>query len=322
MKHTDLDALDKRILYELDMNSRIPVSHLARLVRASKETVQFRIKRLVRSGFIKSFVTTVFTSHLNRYYYKLFYKFHKATPEIERQIMEFISAYRKTAWFGSFEGAYDLAFLIIAQSLYDLDEFLTEFRNRFGEYILEQEIHTMTEVHRFNLKFFYEGEQTMHIKYPKKIQEPDIDKMDYEIIRCLANDARISVAELARRVGLDASTVLYRIRNLRKKEIIGTHTLAVDFEKFGMLHFQIDFKLRNSEAVKKAIAYFSQQRNCTFATVTLGKYDLAIELVVRNNLELKEILDSFKHKHALDIIDHDTFLITKEYNVTWFPQGA
>ncbi len=315
----DLDLLDKKILYELDLDSRAPISKIAKAVNASKETVNFRIKRLIKNNFIKGFITTLFTSNLNRFYYKLFYKFHKTTPEIDNKIIEFIRDYKKTAWFGSFEGPYDLAFLILSKSIYDLDNFLIEFRNLFGEYILEQEIHTMTSVHRFNLKFFYHSNKILHTKYPKILKEPDIDKIDYKIIRNLANNSRMPIVELAKKLKIDPSTVIYRIKKLKQNKILGTHTLAINFDKFNMQHFQIDFKLKNNNSINKIINYFSIHKNATFATVTLGKYDLAVELVVKDNKELREILDDLKKRYVAEIIDHDTFLIIKEYNVSWFP---
>lgn len=315
----ELDLLDRKILYELDLDSRKPASLIAKSVRSSKETVNFRIKRLIKRQIIKDFITTINTSNLNRYYYKIFYKFNKATPEIENKITSFISTYKKTAWFGSFEGPYDLAFLLLAQSVYDLEDFLREFRKLFGDYILEQEIHTLTEVHRFNLKFFHDSKKVLHTKYSKVMKESKIDKISYEIIKNLANNSRISILELAKKLNIDSSTVIYRINKLRKEEIISTHTLALDYEKLGMQHFQIDFKLKNHECIDKIIGYFSGHKNATFATVALGKYDLALEFVVKGNKELKEILDDLRSRFADEIIDHDTFLITKEHNLTWFP---
>jgi len=272
-----------------------------------------------QNEFIKGFITTLFTSNLNRFYYKLFYKFHKTTPEIDNKIIGFIKNYKKTAWFGSFEGPYDLAFLILAKSLYDLNNFLMEFRNGFGEYILEQEILTMTSVHRFNLKFFYQSSKTLHTQYPTDLKEPKIDNIDIEIIKNLANNSRISLIELAQKLKIDSSTIIYRINGLKKDKIIGTYTLAINFDKFEVQHFQINFKLKNYDSINKIINYLSSHKNATFATITLGKYDLAIELAVKDNKELKVILDNLKERYSDEIINHDTFLITKEYNVTWFP---
>jgi len=322
MAQDTLDLLDKKILYELDLDSRQPVTALARKLRASKETIGFRLKRLVKNGYIKGFVTTLYTSNLNRFYYKIFYKFTKTTPEIEKRIVEFIAHYKKTAWFGTFEGPFDLAFLLLAKSIYDLDDFLTEFRNLFGSYILEQEIHTLTAVHRFNLKFFHQGGKELHTNYPKELHEPKLDDLDYGIIKELSNNSRISALELGKKLKVDAGTILYRYKKLKKEKILGTHVLAVDFEKFGMQHFQINFKILNAASIQRLITHFAQHKNATFATVTLGKYDLAVELVVKDNKELKGILDELKRHFSNEILDHDTFLITKEYNVSWFPYEA
>lgn len=318
----ELDLLDRKILYELDMDSRISVSKLAKLVSTSKETVNFRLKRLVKNGYVKRFITTLFTSHLNMFYYKLFYKFHKTTPEIDNQIIEFISTYERTAYFAEFEGPYNLGFLLVAKSHHDLDEFITKFRKHFGDYILDQQLHILTSIHRFNLKFFYRSDKTLHTKYPKELKQIEVDRKDMIIIKDLANNSRTSLAELAHHAGIDSSTAIYRIKKLKQNKILGTYTLALDFAKFGMQHFQINFKLKDRSSVDRIINYFSSNNNATFAIVALGKYDLAIELVAKDNIELRRILDKCKEHFAQDIIDHDTFLIVKEHVLTWLPHEA
>ncbi|MBS3123943.1 Lrp/AsnC family transcriptional regulator [Candidatus Woesearchaeota archaeon] len=315
----ELDLLDKKILYELDLDSRQHISTLAKAVKASKETVNFRIKRLSKERYIKKFITTINISNLNSYYYKLFYKFYQATPEVEQKIIQFIEEYPKTAWLGTFEGPYDLAFLILAKSIYDLDEFLVKFRKLFGIYILEQEIHVITSVHRFNAKFFHSSTKTLHTHYPKTLKESKIDELDHNLMKELANNSRSPILTLAHRFKVDSGTIIYHIKKLKKEGILGTSTLALNFERFGLQHFQVNFKLKDYDSVKKIIAFFSQHAKATFATTTLGRYDLAIELVVKNNQELKSIFDSIKKLYSTDIIDYDTFLITKEFNVTWYP---
>lgn len=317
----NIDLLDKKILYELDFDSRMSVTTLAKRVHTSKEKANFRVKRLIHNGFIKGFITTLFTSHLNRFYYKLFYKFNKTTPDLDSEILTFLNNYPKTAWLGSFEGPYDLALLIFAESIYDLDSFLTLFRERFGKYIFEQEIHTLTETHRFNLKFFYDGKRRLHVQYPKTLRNTSLDSLDRNILCFLANDARVPVIAIAKKEGVDPSTILYRIKRLRKDKVLGTHTLVVDFQKFGMQHFQVNFKLKEPSSAQRLISFFSEHRNATFATVTLGKYDLAIELVVEDNVGLRKILDDVKKHFTEEIIDHDTFLIIKEHKITWLPFG-
>ena len=68
----ELDMLDKKIMYELDFNARASITGIAKKARASKETVNFRIKRLLKEDYIKGFYTVFNTAKLGYYYCKTF----------------------------------------------------------------------------------------------------------------------------------------------------------------------------------------------------------------------------------------------------------
>ena len=51
----DIDLKDRKILYELDVDSRQSNAEIARKVGLSKQVVGFRIKRLVKEGLISWF---------------------------------------------------------------------------------------------------------------------------------------------------------------------------------------------------------------------------------------------------------------------------
>ncbi|MBI2774390.1 winged helix-turn-helix transcriptional regulator [Candidatus Dependentiae bacterium] len=78
--------MDRKILYELDLNSSISFKALGKKLRIAKETAGYRVKQLMKTGYIKQFLTTINISQLGFFYYKLFYKFHKTTPAIDREI--------------------------------------------------------------------------------------------------------------------------------------------------------------------------------------------------------------------------------------------
>ncbi|MBI4139388.1 Lrp/AsnC family transcriptional regulator [Candidatus Woesearchaeota archaeon] len=318
MASLSLDLVDKKLLYELDLNSRQSYTQLAKKLSIAKETARFRVQRLKEQRYIKNFITTMNTSALNRFYYKLFYKFHKTNPTIDTKIISFLQQNKSTAYFASTEGRYDITFLILAKDMSDLYAVLIPFREKFGEYILEQEILIMPAVHRFNFRFFYTSGKLLHTKYPVELQEPNIDDLDYAILKELARDASIPLIDIARKTKSETNVIKYRIRNLKQKNILGTHVLDVNFEKFGFQQFQIDFSLKNHSQINKMISYASQHPKATFATVTLGKYDLAIEFVVENVKELREILNDIKEKFSEHIIDHDV-LILYEHSINWFP---
>jgi Lrp/AsnC family leucine-responsive transcriptional regulator len=65
-------------------------------------------------------------------------------------------------------------------------------------------------------------------------ENPDLDTVDLRILRILADDARTSVAEIARSVGMSAPSVSERIRRLQENGTIQAYTIRIDPAAFGL----------------------------------------------------------------------------------------
>ena len=50
----EFDLKDKRLLYELDCNSRQTIQQLAKKIGLSKDAVKYRMNKLINEGIIKS----------------------------------------------------------------------------------------------------------------------------------------------------------------------------------------------------------------------------------------------------------------------------
>ena len=65
-------------------------------------------------------------------------------------------------------------------------------------------------------------------------ENPYLDAVDLHILRFLAEDARTSVAEIARSVGMSAPSVSERIRRLQDSGTIQAYTIRIDQAAFGL----------------------------------------------------------------------------------------
>ncbi len=313
----DLDLLDKKIMYELDLNARAPVTSIAKKVRASKETVNFRIKRLLKEKYIKNFYTIFNTSKLGRYYYKTFLKFHNTTRQKEEEIIDYIKNNKRCAYLGSCEGPYDLMFLIIVQNSRQFKEFLMKFEEKFGDYILEKDVHTVLTTHKLNQKFLYNGPTKKHSFYQDEISNTKVDEIDIKIMEIISTNARIPLIDLAKEVKIDAKVAKYRIKRLEKEGVIIAYTSSLNFDKIGLEFIQINFNLKNLKIIPSIITFFDETNKCLFALELLGKYDLTIEIHIENDRVLRNIMDKFKEKFVGKYNDYDIFNIYEEHVLLW-----
>ncbi len=68
----------------------------------------------------------------------------------------------------------------------------------------------------------------------RKPSAPSLDPIDLQILALLQKDARISNAEIGRRVGLVHSAIFQRLRKLEKNGVIVGHETRIEPNAVGM----------------------------------------------------------------------------------------
>jgi Lrp/AsnC family transcriptional regulator len=113
----------------------------------------------------------------------------------------------------------------------------------------------------------------------------ELDAVDAKILDLLQQDASLSIAEIAERVGLSSSPCWRRIERLKKIGIILKQVTLLDYEKLG-LGFEVfaSVKLQlpsreNLEKFERAVAQWPEVVDC--ATVT-GAADYMLRIITRD----------------------------------------
>lgn len=146
----------------------------------------------------------------------------------------------------------------------------------------------------------------------------DLDEKDRDVLRYLQNDARISNAELARRVELSPPGLQKRLRKLEESGVIERYVTLINREALGydMLCFVQATLVRHvPEAVshfKQAVKVMPEVLECYHLT---GEYDYLLKIVVRNRKHLEEfILETLTPVPGMDRVR--TSLVLSEIKTT------
>ena len=314
-----LDLLDRRIMHELDLNARASASQLARRLRRSKETINFRLNRLLRDGYLKGFYTVFNTSKLGWFYVKAYLKFKDTTPHKEKEIFEHLCGMERVAYLASLEGRYDCLLLFMVKSMAQADSSLSQFMKKYGEFVQEKDICILLSTHRLNQKFLFAGKESRDWSYPYELGNYPLDTADSKLLRAISSSARLPLIQIAKKCGLPLSVAKYRLKKLEKDGIILAYVSSPDFEKLGLQFFQVNISLREPSIRRQVVSYFDSTSKCLFAIEMLGKYDVLAELHVQGGEELSRIVGGFREKFVGKYNDYDVCTITKEYVVVWGP---
>jgi Lrp/AsnC family transcriptional regulator, leucine-responsive regulatory protein len=120
-----------------------------------------------------------------------------------------------------------------------------------------------------------------------------IDQLDKTILQELQRDARISNAELARRVELSPPATLARIRRLEESGLIAGYNTAINRIAAGydlMCFVSVSLQLHKPDQLdqfRSAIQAIPQVLECHHVT---GDYDYLLKIVARNSQDLEDFL--------------------------------
>lgn len=315
-----LDLKNRRILFQLEQNSRQSLNQIAKKVKLKKETVFHRIKKLEEAGIIKKYLTEINVYKLGYQFYPILIKFQNTTPETEQEIFNSLQKSKYTAWLTKTEGAWDLNATLIARGNFELKKFLDDFLEKYSEYIAEKQIFITTEIHYFKRGFWLNKRTTQTITTGGE-KNFKADETELKLLKILSNDARMPLVELGKKLKTNPKNIANWIRKLEKQKIIQGSRILVDFSKIGYKYYKIWFSLKNltPENLKKLITYFREHPNIIWATKLIGSYDLSCEMEVKDVDEFRRIVEEIKAKYSDLIKKHESLLVFEELVVNYLP---
>jgi Lrp/AsnC family leucine-responsive transcriptional regulator len=119
-------------------------------------------------------------------------------------------------------------------------------------------------------------------KYEMLMKIPNIDEVDVRILRCLRKNGRQSINDLSEVVGLSATPVARRVKQLEKSGVITGYCALIDEEKLGFdvsvfVSVQLDKQVDNALATfEKAIQSMPEVVDCWLMT---GNRDYLLKIV-------------------------------------------
>jgi DNA-binding Lrp family transcriptional regulator len=315
----NIDLYDKKILYELDINSRATLTELSSRIKLPKETIKYRISRLSENNIIKDFFTLVNASKLGYLYYKVFIKFYKLTAKEEEKMIKYICSESKCSNLRIIEGIFDISFLTMQKNPYQLKRFLTDFNNSFGGFIINKSIQTILKSHKLNQKALFAGKtspKSFYYGHPENTMLSDIQK---KIVNIISSDSRIKLVDIARKVNSNPKTIKKNLKNLEEEGIISGYSVIINNDILKLEFIEIDISLKSQDSIPAIIEFFDKTNACVFVHEVLGRYDLSIEMFVSDDNHLRKIITMFKERFLKDYISYDISHIFKEYIINWSP---
>lgn len=317
-----LNLKDRKILTELDLNARATFQEIAKKVRLSKESVIYRINLLEKRGIIQRYTTLVNFSKLGYTGYAIFSRFQNVDEKKKKEIINYLTLLPEVYWIALVGGKFDMVFGILAKSVVSFNRVYYKILNKFGKYLVDNNIEIRTELRQHKRKYLVEDKhEILEPPFFGKDQEIEVlDELDSNILSILSTKARITLLDLSGYLKKPASTVALRIKRLEERGIIQGYSTYIRAPNYGLQSYRLLLSLQNmdEESRSKLFSYVAGNKNCILAIESVGTWNFEITLEVENQGQLQEEIISLRNNFK-EIIKNIEFLIMFEDDLVYDP---
>ncbi|MBS3094316.1 Lrp/AsnC family transcriptional regulator [Candidatus Pacearchaeota archaeon] len=307
-----LDKYDGKLLFELDKDSQIASTTLAKRVGRSRQAVEYRINRLVKEGIITGFQTSINPHKLGYKIYKTYFKLRNI-PNEKQKLLEHLRKAGIVYWMGECSGSWDLIVALFVKDDYEFFNFKNELTSKFTSLIVGEDEQIILDAKQYPKRYFTE-KNSEPVIFAGKIVQNEISDLDFKILSHIVNNSRISIVELSSKVKANIKTVNSRLEILEKKGIILQYRIGIDLNKLGLELYKaiITLDRYTPEDEKKLFSYVSNIPNINYFIRNLGQIEL--EFVAENYQEYYKIIEDLKKEFPNVIRTADfVLMITDEW---------
>ncbi len=320
LNQVQLDRIDRKLLSELDKNCRIPNTQLAKKIKKSRETVQYRIQQLISKGIITGFITSINPNIFGYYMFKVYLKLENIPQEREKFYAE-LKKNKDIYWYGISDGAFDCVFAIVSKSATEYFEKINSLLSRWKHLIIAKILGTMVDTRQYNKKFFLKESKESSptsVIFGGDVKDYQLDEIDSRILNILANNARIPLLQLASKLHSTIEIVRNKIKKLEQQKIILSYRIAVDLNKLGLEFFKVILycKALTKQDESALFEWMEQHPNSLYAIRSLAPWEMEFEFAVESYHHFNQIISELRQRFPHVIRNHEHLIMSYE---SWMP---
>jgi DNA-binding Lrp family transcriptional regulator len=269
---TRLDKVDIKLLDALREDARASLKDLSKKCRVSKQTILYRINKLVERKIIRGFHANINYTSLGYNMYYLFIKTRYVAND--SSFVDELSRIKGCISIMNCLSQYNYTIKLITKDIYSTYNELEELFNK-----------KKTITTHFMLQ-----------RLEKTSEQIVIDEKDKIILKELSINCRLTSLEISRRTKIGYDTVHARIKNMIRQKVIDNFITIIDFGKCGFVDYSILLKFADDKLEQLSILD-SQLRNDPLVVRSfkaVGEFGYMFEIVDKDFLSINDKINRIR----------------------------
>ncbi|MBI5046811.1 Lrp/AsnC family transcriptional regulator [Candidatus Micrarchaeota archaeon] len=295
-----IDKKDKQIIYELESNCRRSLNVIAKKVGLSKQSLHYKIERLVREGAIIQFITVFDYSKMGYTNNEVWFQLREMTVDKRKGFVEYLKKHPQIRWLVTCGGKFDHAMAIMAPDIVTFSNILKEILAEYPNAVQNHFITISKEIVTYPRTHLLERQETEkrrgNLLFSSTPEKRDFNQIELRIMSVLSANARVSTVELARLAKTTPKTVRSKIKQFEKEGIVQGYRAVIQPSKIGFENYEVLIATQSisKEKEKELETYCKTNPYVTFLLHIIGRWDLDIAFDAKDGHHFQEILTEIR----------------------------
>jgi len=318
----ELDKIDRRMIYELDHDSRQSISSLAKRIGIAKSVAAYRIRQMEKRGVIKGYYTAIDTVKIGYPNFRAYIRLKEASVEEREEVIQYLVDSKTSWWVATTGFPYDIAVIFLARDLHGFDEAFREFLGRFRKRIFSYQVNPYVELRHYFREYILHDEpreKRRHLTIGDERRVALSGKED-ALLRLLAADSRQGSMALARKLGISPITVKGMIKRLMKERVILAFRVLVDYSKIGYGYYWIHLDVSDMAEGERIRSYVAAFPHTVYMERTIGGIDVEFGVQIDEKKGIDALMEDIIARFGPSITRYEHFRIHENRKALYMPQ--
>ncbi|MDP2750679.1 MAG: Lrp/AsnC family transcriptional regulator [Nanoarchaeota archaeon] len=333
--HAELSKKDREIINILTMNSRTPLSQIAKYLKTSAEVINYHYNGLRKRNIITDAFTFIDPKVLGIQRYCVYLQFHALSQERMKNIIEDFLSNKHVNWVIETGGKWEfiLMFETLNQNKYDeiLDSITSPIKDYLNDYSVVTVKSFIHKSQRYIKGLKSEEEYRNRIKFPydkelksKKAVPAEIDEKDIWLLKLIHEDSRLTLTDLGEKLNLSRHSVDYRIKKLIAAGIIKSFLIRLNYHLLDFQYTTIMIKFRSisKNRMREFLNHIYADERFYALMEQIGMWDLSLMMFFSNPKDLRNFLISLKEKFSDVIHSYESVIHFDQHYYTQLCDGV
>ncbi|MCF7860730.1 Lrp/AsnC family transcriptional regulator [Candidatus Woesearchaeota archaeon] len=312
-----LTLFQEQIVGFLSINSRKNLSSIRKKYNQSQQYINRTANKLITDGVIKDFYTLVDYSRFDLLNFRLYIRLNYQDEQTYLEFVEYLKQMPESSYIASIGGTFDIICTFLCPNASYFNKTLLGLLSNFSRLIMDYTVLTTIVLRSFAWKKI--------TKDPHEIilggdREPIVlSEMDKRIVSIFSKHPRKSCLEISREIGVSAKTVILRLKNLHRQEIILGFRPVLNIPNTRMNLMMVKYHNATAGKLNNFTKYLVSHPNVQYIVKTIGEWNIEIQFLTDTGQEYKTLEREIRMKFIEIIQEVNSIPVYETYKMSYYP---